>query len=70
MSEEVKTAEDIAKKILTKEFLMKQLSDGQSFIEQAQRQIVTLQAQIQQQVGTMKLAQAMLKTFDIPTETK
>jgi hypothetical protein len=67
MSEEKET---LAKTLLSKEFLLKQIADGQMFIEQAKRQVFALQAQIQQQVGTIRLAESILKTFDVPMEKK
>ena len=53
-------------KILSKELLSNQIKMAEEFIEQAQKQILNLQNQMQQQLGVSGLAKHLLSTFHFP----
>lgn len=53
-------------KRLSKELLNSQIKTAEEFIDQAQKQIINLQNQIQQQLGISGLAQHLLTNFDFP----
>lgn len=59
-----------AKKILSKELLTNQIKMAEEFIDQAQKQIVNLQNQIQQQLGIAGLAKHLLSTFELPEKAE
>ena len=61
---------DNEQKKLSKEILEKQIAESKRFIEYAQSQVATFQAQIQQQVGVLGFSEHLLKQFDIPSEPK
>jgi hypothetical protein len=59
-----------AKKILSKELLNNQIKMAEEFIENAQKQIVSLQNQVQQQLGIAGLARHLLSTFELPEKVE